>query len=653
MFRRKEHARGDDSALVRGIWEALGWGFVGLANAAFVVGLSGARTPGDRALHHFADLGQFAVLAVLFGSARALASVAAKRLPERRWLRYGSVALALAPLGAWAVRADLTNFGERAELPAWMPIGAVGGLALTTAYLALSFGAERLLPRLPRLTGLLMSVGLVAATNLSVSVDYLGPRVLLTAIAARFAALEFGHELPQRSSRRVAWGAALGVALLAGLRLAIPPSAATWQRVFRVPGAIAPELLGFVLEPKGRETSIWVPPDSAAWFRDRSREPSRPPSRALTLPANPVFVILTVDALRADVLAKNEHDQALPVLAALRDRSVHFTRARSPSPSTLTTVMALLTSRYYSQTYWSGDGKRSLPTQDRSPRWTKLLSEHGVRTAHVLALHGLGAANGVGAGFEVERKTRKDYGPAKDVATLVIEEIGRIGENSGVVYAHFVDSHAPYTLGGTEGTPFERYLRELALVDTAIGRIVDALREPGVSGRAALIVSADHGEAFGEHGKNYHASSVYDELLRVPLFFELPGIPARRIDTPVSLVDIGPTLLDCFGVPAPASFMGESLAPLIAGRPATLTRPLVADAGRRIQAMSFPDGKKAIRDLTRNTVEVYDVVNDPGELENLSDNGEASAERYAGALEHFFDVHTLRRSGWTPPWRKF
>jgi hypothetical protein len=630
----------------------LGWGVVGLANAAFVVRLSSARSTAERAQHLFADLGQFALLAVLCGGLRALCFAAAARMPARRWIRCLAASCALVPLGSWAVRSDLSNLAERTELPTWLPVSVVGGAVLSIAYVALAVGAQLLL-RLPRFTGLVLSVVAVAVTNLAIWPDYLGPRVLLIALAARLAALELARQVRPGVESRTVVGVAFGLVLLAALRVVIPPSAATWQRVFQVPGSIAPELVAFALQPKETAPNVWIPPESAAWFRDRSGEPERPPSNALKLARNSVFVILTVDALRADVLATNAHDLELPALAALRNRSIRFTRARSPSPSTLTTTMALLTSRYYSQTYWSGGGKRALPTEDRSLRWTNLLAQHGVRTVHVMALHGLRAENGVGAGFEVERRTRKDYGRAGEVATIVIEEIERMGEKPGLVYAHFVDSHAPYTLGGKDGTPYQRYLKELALIDTAIGRIVEALAKPELGGRGALIVSADHGEAFGEHGRHYHASSVYDELLHVPLFFELPGLSARSIDVPVSLVDLGPTLLDSFGLPTPASFMGESLVPLLAGKAATLTRPIVADAGRRIQAMVFADGKKAIRDLMHNTVEVYDLRTDPGELENLSDESGARAARYAGALAYFFDVHTLKRSGWQPPWRKF
>jgi hypothetical protein len=83
------------------------------------------------------------------------------------------------------------------------------------------------------------------------------------------------------------------------------------------------------------------------------------------------------------------------------------------------------------------------------------------------------------------------------------------------------------------------------------------------------------------------------------------------------------------------------------------TRLLAADSGRRIQALIFPDGVKVIRDLTHRTTEVYDLARDPGELDNVLDGTSIPAERYVGALEAFFEAHTLTRRGWEPPWRKF
>jgi hypothetical protein len=79
----------------------------------------------------------------------------------------------------------------------------------------------------------------------------------------------------------------------------------------------------------------------------------------------------------------------------------------------------------------------------------------------------------------------------------------------------------------------------------------------------------------------------------------------------------------------------------------------VADAGRRIQALILPNGKKVIFDLRRRTTEVYDLGADPGEIDNLADDPSHEITSAIATAGYFFDVHTLKRAGWEPPWRKF
>ena len=98
--------------------------------------------------------------------------------------------------------------------------------------------------------------------------------------------------------------------------------------------------------------------------------------------------------------------------------------------------------------------------------------------------------------------------------------------------------------------------------------------------------------------------------------------------------------------------MGQSLVPLMRGQPVELRRPLVIDSGRRIQAMIFPSGMKAIRDLRRRTRELYDLKKDPGETVNLIDSA-PDAQEWHAELDAFFEKHTERRPGYRVPWRRF
>jgi membrane-anchored protein YejM (alkaline phosphatase superfamily) len=289
--------------------------------------------------------------------------------------------------------------------------------------------------------------------------------------------------------------------------------------------------------------------------------------------------------------------------------------------------------------------------QDESPTLPELIRP--VPSVQVLALYGLGRAQGVGRGFTEELKARRDYGYARDVMRRLLDRLERVGPGGLFAYAHFIDTHAPYSRGGKTGSPFERYVKEVATIDREIGRLRRFLEQKALAKRTVLIVSADHGEAFGEHGMRYHARSVYEELLQVPLMIDVPGAARRRVEVPVTLMDLGPTVLDLLGKPTPGSFMGESLLPLMAGSGPPPTRPIVADAGRRMQAFFAPNDKKVIFDLRRGTTEVYDLARDPEERRNLADDPNEDVVAAITAARYFFRVHTLSRAGWEPPWRKF
>ncbi|MHC4714978.1 MAG: sulfatase-like hydrolase/transferase [Planctomycetota bacterium] len=105
-------------------------------------------------------------------------------------------------------------------------------------------------------------------------------------------------------------------------------------------------------------------------------------------------------------------------------------------------------------------------------------------------------------------------------------------------------------------------------LDSIVGIILDRLRELGIAGKTLVMFTSDHGENLGDHGM-WSKGSFYDTSCRVPLIMAGPGVPeGRSVDTPVSLIDIAPTILDAFGVEAPERMRGHSLLPLARGNPA-------------------------------------------------------------------------------------
>lgn len=175
------------------------------------------------------------------------------------------------------------------------------------------------------------------------------------------------------------------------------------------------------------------------------------------------------------------------------------------------------------------------------------------------------------------------------------------------------------------------YDRRVELVDSLVGRVVEDLQRSGLDDRTVFVFTSDHGDQFGEHGGYAHGPNLYDELLRVPLLIRAPGhLQPKRIESQLALIDLAPTLLDLLGVPTPAQFEGQSrLSLLTSDGPAS--EHIFAEAmhgGRRRSRLDTPDihrllacrtsDWKYLRDEEGPIEELYDLVNDPGETDNLA-----------------------------------
>jgi len=557
-------------------------------------------------------------------------------------------------LGATILANDFANFVGKHEIP--LPPAVPGALVGAAAGLL----ATRALPLVNKpwhRQSCLFAALIAASANARILPgNYPGLHLLVAVSSLLLFSTAISTWVQQRCGARMLAAIPAAVVFASVAVLLLPPSRIVRQNLGTSAGsAVVPFALPWLPEQHSKSTRR-LAVEQTEWFRPRSAASSVPAHEVPWFAPYGSVLLLTVDALRADVIEGRKYDTILPNLARLRDASLRFTSARSPSPSTTTTVTSLLTGKYYSQIYFTeyAPGKVN-PITDQSVRVPELLVHAGILAVNVRALWSLGPDNGVGRGFNEEPKTERDYGHAEQVMDLILGQVERLRREPKqrlFLYSHFVDSHAPYTLGGKRATPFDSYLAELELVDRQLGRLLEQIATPQLASRCLLIVSADHGEAFGEHDTRFHANTLYEELLRVPLMFYHPALASSAKADPVTLVDLGPTLLDLFGVATPGDYMGQSLVPMLLGTPGQFTRPIAADSGRRMQALFFADGMKVIRDLTRGTVQVFDLRNDPAELRDLTD-GDREVEPYILAMEHFFEVHTLKVPGWKPPWRSF
>jgi arylsulfatase A-like enzyme len=374
---------------------------------------------------------------------------------------------------------------------------------------------------------------------------------------------------------------------------------------------------------------------------------------------HPIVILFVVDCMRADVLENVDGGASLPTMFALRDASVNFAQARTMAPSTTQSIAALMASKAYSQMYWTsiqnGRGDtRIFPAEDTSKRFPEVLTAAGVSTILSTPLSGLTSKLGVLRGVTEEYIHPKLTAPAAVLAAGVNKRLKTINAEPVFFYVHVTDAHAPWPHSGPNGSPWQRYLRGLEKIDAALASINRAIKGAGLAERTVLILTADHGEAFGEHGDRFHGHSLYDEVLRVPLLVRVPGLPPRKIDDIVSLGDLAPTILDIFGLPSPGAFTGQSLVGLLRGDTAPLMRPVVAESTRYKRAMIFPNGMKVIEDRRIGIFELFDLKKDPGELINLLDGEKQTPSSCSelGFLQAFFAAHEFKSPGYTLPYQR-
>jgi arylsulfatase A-like enzyme len=194
------------------------------------------------------------------------------------------------------------------------------------------------------------------------------------------------------------------------------------------------------------------------------------------------------------------------------------------------------------------------------------------------------------------------------------------------------------------------YDGEVAYTDDQIHAFLKRLEGSGLLDKTVLIVTADHGEAFLEHGYWGHRRSVYYTETDIPMFFRIPGMEGKPVNGVsndlVSLVDLYPTLLDMYGIDAPAGLAGVSLWPAMRDGTPLKKRPVYSEAifayGDHVSAQVEHD--KVVRSSTSNGVswKHYDLKNDPEERHPLKpEEGGPGAKALMKAVEGLLDRRTL------------
>lgn len=180
------------------------------------------------------------------------------------------------------------------------------------------------------------------------------------------------------------------------------------------------------------------------------------------------------------------------------------------------------------------------------------------------------------------------------------------------------------------------YDGEIRWVDHNVGQVLDALQSHGIEDQCAVVVTADHGEEFFEHGGKDHASSLFEELIRVPLIIRCPNaFPAgRTVDVPVSGVDLFPTICELAGAKERSASQGVSLVSVAAPGKKAPVRPVYSYLNfgkRRMEAVRDGD-MKLIFDAAAGRYALYALGQDPGETRSVLTEDADAARKLVRAL---------------------
>ncbi|RME28470.1 MAG: hypothetical protein D6798_02340 [Deltaproteobacteria bacterium] len=304
--------------------------------------------------------------------------------------------------------------------------------------------------------------------------------------------------------------------------------------------------------------------------------PSLPPPHD-----GPPVVIISVDTLRADAASTMDSFQALARRGAL------WPAAMSTSSWTVPAIASLLTGQTVQQHGAAINAdNRYQGLSDRATPLAVDLAGAGYRTAAFVSNAWLTPALGFDRGFHRYLHADRNFAhrlliagvprrrPAADAETLVDRAIAWVDDAPGsgfFLWVHLVDPHLPYThaepgsfaatltdqrlRSGLPMTPAGRqkvrdaYAAEVAWTDRHVGRLLAALDRRGILDRGAVVLTADHGEEFWEHGFTGHGHQHHGEVVDVALAMVAPGLAPGRRDDPVSLADVAPTLRRIVGLP--------------------------------------------------------------------------------------------------------
>ena len=371
----------------------------------------------------------------------------------------------------------------------------------------------------------------------------------------------------------------------------------------------------------------------------------------------PNVLILSVESLRYDHVGCYGYSRPItPGIDALAASGTLFEKAYAQSSWTRPSIASTLTSTYVSshmmsnpESSDSGDGNEFPRLRAGFATVASIFSDAGYTCFGWTSNKHLWPSFGFDRGF-AEYNARIGDKAALDRAIKTIEN----REAPWLIFFHIMAPHWEYS-PPPEYRAYDKYPRgisikgdnwqkicnreivlsredldhnialydgEIAYADNMIGTILETLRSNGGLEKTLVVITSDHGEEFLEHGGVGHGRSLYEEVIRVPLVMAGPSIPAGvRINAPVQNIDILPTIAEICGVKVPAHIQGASLGAAFTKKSGDPKHKLVFSEVENNRYSVTGVRFKYIYDPVSGKEELYDIVADPAETNNIAKIG--------------------------------
>ncbi|MGB2905594.1 MAG: sulfatase-like hydrolase/transferase [Candidatus Aminicenantaceae bacterium] len=342
-------------------------------------------------------------------------------------------------------------------------------------------------------------------------------------------------------------------------------------------------------------------------------------------------LLITIDTLRYDRISfHTDAHVRTPNIDKLAVRSKVFRRAYAHNPVTLPSHVNILTGT--TPPYHGISDNPGFKLEDRFITLAEHLREAGYKTGAFIASFPLDSRFGLNQGFDLYndnfgvQKLYQVYFAERRAPEVIRPAMEWIGTQTGKWFAwiHLFDPHEPYNPPAPYDQEYagDLYSGEVAYTDSELAVLFDYLEQKGDMADTLIILTADHGEALGEHGEFSHSFFAYNPVMHVPLIVYIPGEEPGFVDENASHADIFPTVSDVLDLKVPKQIQGESLLPLAAGKARSKSMIYFESLTPYLSA-----GWAPLRGFIRGDLkyinlpiqEVYDLKRDMEENINLAD----------------------------------